>query len=161
MASTAVTMDEPLLGADDVSTVVTNSAALPDGDAPCVLTGVLTGVVGGDAAAADAYASELGHATSFEPEADEWATGLCDCCAAPASRYIYVSVCLRSCLCGPARFYWRRAPRAPSLVYSYDKHAPLACVCTSAGIFVQGLPVCRYCRAHEHAGTRHLVIHAR
>jgi len=94
--TTAVTMDEPLLGGDagGADGVVDggDSAAVLEGDAPGVLTGVLTGVVGGHAATADAYASELGHATRIENEADVWATGLCDCCAVPASRYVYVSV---------------------------------------------------------------------
>jgi hypothetical protein len=86
-----VTLEEPLLspaadGADGDEVVAAElGAALP--------RGVLAGSVGDSSGAA--YASELnfGVACNVETVADEWATGLCDCCAAPASRYVYVRVC--------------------------------------------------------------------
>jgi hypothetical protein len=78
--------------------------------------GVLAGSVGESSGAA--YASELnfGVACNVETVADEWATGLCDCCAAPASRYVYVRVCTH--VSASTRFFLHLSglPPGPSLV---------------------------------------------
>ena len=79
--------------------------------------GVLAGAVGDSSGAA--YASELitlSVACNVETVADEWATGLCDCCAAPASRYVYVRVCTH--VSASTRFFLHLSglPPGPSLV---------------------------------------------
>ena len=57
--------------------------------------GVLTGVVGGQSTegTAPAYGElglGVGVASRVEQVYEDWSTGLCDCCDAPASRCLYV-----------------------------------------------------------------------
>jgi len=67
---------------------------------PAVVKGVLTGVMGGEAAEAhDAY-GESGVVTDPPQLKQEWSTGLLDCCDVPASRYLYVRFAL-ACVLAP------------------------------------------------------------
>jgi hypothetical protein len=119
----AVTLDEPLLrpaadGADGDAVVAAELGAV----AP---RGVLAGAVGDSSGAA--YASELitlSVACNVETVADEWATGLCDCCEAPASRYVYVRVCTR--VSARTRFYCMSGlPPGPFGFQLYNKVLPI------------------------------------